>query len=129
MALIDSGSWEPGARSPLVRIFDVWGLFWCPFIYTLILWHQAKLEMSSSHRMALKFLPNESVRLSMLPPKPTLLAMAYEYLCSLLYYFNLNWKDNNKLFVCLTQSEFFWPVSGRVAGWGWLFEHFFESSI
>ena len=51
------------------------------------LWHLAKLEITSSHLNTLKFHPIEGVRLSILPPKLTLLAMVYEYLHSLLYNF------------------------------------------
>ena len=43
-----------------------------------------------------KFYPTAGVRLWMLPPKPMLLAMAYDYLLSLLYNFSLNREVNKK---------------------------------
>ena len=43
-----------------------------------------------------KFYPTAGVRLWMLPPKPMLLAMAYEYLFSILYNFSLNREVNKK---------------------------------
>ena len=60
-----------------------------------LLWHRAKLEMPSSHRTALKFLPNwrcQTVHAS----------NNVEYLLSLLYNINLNWNEwyisNNNIY-------------------------------